>query len=79
MAPAAWGGATEQWDRSLESFTLIATRRAVTPTTSGALEPYVAIGRRRFNFVPEAEGPEAAIETIGRVKEAGRRHAPAAG
>jgi hypothetical protein len=34
-----------------------------------ALEPYLAVGCRRFNFVPEAAGLEVAIDTIARVKE----------
>jgi alkanesulfonate monooxygenase SsuD/methylene tetrahydromethanopterin reductase-like flavin-dependent oxidoreductase (luciferase family) len=33
-----------------------------------ALEPYLAGGCRRFNFVPEAPNLEVAIETIGAVK-----------
>lgn len=33
------------------------------------LEPYLAVGCRRFNFVPEAAGLEVAIDTIARVKE----------
>jgi hypothetical protein len=47
-----------------------------------ALEPYLAVGCRRFNFVPEAASLEVAIETIGRVKASlGARaaHASAAG
>ncbi len=35
---------------------------------AGALAPYVYRGCRRFNFVPEAEGLEAAIEAIATVK-----------
>jgi hypothetical protein len=34
-----------------------------------ALEPYLAGGCRRFNFVPEAPNLEVAIETIGAVKQ----------
>jgi alkanesulfonate monooxygenase SsuD/methylene tetrahydromethanopterin reductase-like flavin-dependent oxidoreductase (luciferase family) len=35
---------------------------------AAALAPYFDAGCRRFNFVPEADGPEAAIEAIARVK-----------
>ena len=35
---------------------------------AGALAPYLSAGCRRFNFVPEAEGLEAAIEAIATVK-----------
>ncbi len=35
---------------------------------AAALAPYVDRGCRRFNFVPEAEGLEAAIEAIATVK-----------
>jgi len=37
---------------------------------AAALEPYLAAGCRRFNFVPEAGGIEAAIEAVGAVKAA---------
>jgi hypothetical protein len=32
------------------------------------LAPYVAVGCRRFNFVPEADSLEAAIEAVAEVK-----------
>jgi alkanesulfonate monooxygenase SsuD/methylene tetrahydromethanopterin reductase-like flavin-dependent oxidoreductase (luciferase family) len=35
---------------------------------AGALAPYVAVGCRRFNFVPEADSLEAAIEAVAEVK-----------
>jgi alkanesulfonate monooxygenase SsuD/methylene tetrahydromethanopterin reductase-like flavin-dependent oxidoreductase (luciferase family) len=35
---------------------------------AAALAPYLAAGCRRFNFVPEADGLEAAIEAVGEVK-----------
>jgi alkanesulfonate monooxygenase SsuD/methylene tetrahydromethanopterin reductase-like flavin-dependent oxidoreductase (luciferase family) len=40
---------------------------------AAALAPYLDAGCRRFNFVPEAEGLEAAIEAIATVKRLLRR------
>jgi hypothetical protein len=33
-----------------------------------ALSPYLAVGCRRFKFVPEADGLEAAVEAVAEVK-----------
>ena len=35
---------------------------------AAALAPYLAAGCRRFNFVPEADSLEAAIEAVAEVK-----------
>jgi hypothetical protein len=35
---------------------------------AAALEPYLEAGCRRFNVVPEADGLDAAIESVAAVK-----------